>query len=200
MAWNIEGSYFENCSCDAVCPCTWSGLSRPATHDTCTFFMAFHVDSGNVEGTDVGGVSFAVVAQTPKMMLDGNWTVGVFVDDKASDAQTEAIGKVVSGQIGGPMAMLAPLITNFVGIERAPIELAESDGTHSVRIGSAVDVEVQEFRSPDFPEPARLTGVMHPANTTLTVAPATRSRISAFGIEFGTAGTSGFAAPISWSG
>jgi hypothetical protein len=200
MAWRIEGTYFENCSCDAVCPCTWSALSRAATHDFCKFAMTYHVDSGDVEGVDVGGVSFAVIGQTPKMMSDGNWTVGVFVDDKASDEQADAIGKVVSGQLGGPMAMLAPLISNFVGVERAPIEIVEQDGTHSVKIGSSVDTELEEFRVPDFPEPTRLTGVMHPANTTLTVAPATRSQIAAFGIEFGAAGTSGFAAPVSWSG
>src|SRR5690348_8422627 len=103
MAWNIEGTYFENCSCEAVCPCTWSSLSKPATYDFCKFFMAFHIDSGNVEGTDVAGCTFAVIAQTPKMMMDGNWKVGLFVGDSASGDQTAAIGRVVSGEIGGPM-------------------------------------------------------------------------------------------------
>ena len=200
MAWNIEGTYFENCSCEAVCPCTWSSFSRAATYDFCKFLMAFHIDSGNIEGTDVGGCDFAVIAQTPKMMMDGNWKVGVFVGDGASADQTAAIGKVVSGELGGPMAMVAPLIGEFLGIESAPIEIVEKDGTHAVKVGGGVDLEVQEHKAPDFPEPTRLTGVMHPANTTLTVAPATRAQIAGFGITFEGAGTSGFAAPISWSG
>lgn len=200
MAWNIEGSYFENCSCEAVCPCTWSSLSRPATYDFCKFFMAFHIDSGTIEGTDVADCTFAVIVETPKMMADGNWKVGLFVGDNASAEQVAAIGKVASGELGGPMAMVAPLIGEFLGVEQAPIRIVDADGTHSVKIGSDVDMEVQEQRFPDLPEPTRLTNVAHPANTTLTVAPATRAQISGFGISFGEAGTSGFAAPVSWSG
>jgi hypothetical protein len=162
--------------------------------------MAFHIDSGNIEGTDVGDCTFAVIAQTPKQMTDGNWKVGLFVGDKASEEQAGAIGKVVSGQLGGPMAMLSPLITEFLGVERAPIDIVEKDGTHSVKIGTSVDVEVQEQKFPDLPEPTRLANVGHPANTTLTIAPATRSQIEGFGISFGEVGTSGFAAPINWSG
>ena len=31
MAWQLTGTYFESCSCDAVCPCTWSALTAKAT-------------------------------------------------------------------------------------------------------------------------------------------------------------------------
>jgi hypothetical protein len=199
VAWNIEGKYFENCSCDAVCPCTWSSLAKPATHDFCKFLMAIHIDSGNIEGTDVGGRTFAVLAQTPKLMTDGNWKVGLFVDDGASAEQAGAIGKVVSGELGGPMAMVAPLVGEFLGVEQVPIEFSERGGTHSVKIGDKTSVEVQDVQAPDL-EPTRLANVMHPANTTLTVAPATRSQIEGFGISFGEAGTSGFSAPVSWAG
>ncbi len=200
MAWNIEGTYFENCSCDAVCPCTWSSLTKPATHDFCKFVLVIDIASGNIEGTDVGGHTVAICAQTPKMMMDGNWTVGLFIDDKASSDQAEAIAKVISGQLGGPMAMLAPLIGNFLGVEQAPIEVAESNGTHAIKIGSRIDIEVQDVHPPDMPEPSKLVGVMHPANTTLTIAPATRSQVEGFGISWGEVGTSGFSAPVSWAG
>ncbi len=30
MAWRLDGTYFESCSCDAVCPCTWSALTAKA--------------------------------------------------------------------------------------------------------------------------------------------------------------------------
>ena len=200
MAWKIDGTYFENCSCEAVCPCTWSSLARPATYDFCKFLMAVHIDAGDVEGTDVSDRTFAILVETPKQMTDGNWKAGLFVDDAASPEQTDAITKVVTGQLGGPMAMVAPLIGEFLGVERAPIEFAENDGTHSIKIGSSIDVEVQDLRVPDLPGTTKLENVMHPANTTLTVAPATRSQIEGFGISFGTAGTSGFSAPVSWAG
>src|SRR5213078_4710402 len=65
MAWRLEGKYFESCSCDAICPCTWSALTARATHDRCRALLAYHVDSGEVDGVDVSGLSFALFLDTP---------------------------------------------------------------------------------------------------------------------------------------
>ena len=66
MTWHVEGTYFENCSCDMVCPRTTSGLSEPADYERCQVVLAFHVDSGEVEGVDVSGLSVAVVPLRPR--------------------------------------------------------------------------------------------------------------------------------------
>ena len=42
MSWQLDGSYFETCSCDVVCPCTAS-LALGATHDRCKVTLVFHV-------------------------------------------------------------------------------------------------------------------------------------------------------------
>ena len=86
MSWNLEGSYFETCSCDVVCPCTAS-LALGATHERCRVTLVFNVKNGEVEGTDVSGLTVAAVADTPKVMSDGNWRLGVFIDAAASDEQ-----------------------------------------------------------------------------------------------------------------
>ena len=80
MAWNLEGSYFETCSCEVICPCTAS-LALGATYDYCRVVLVFHVTDGDVEGTDVSGLTVAAVADTPKVMTEGNWRLGVFIDD-----------------------------------------------------------------------------------------------------------------------
>ena len=72
MAWSIEGQYVENCNCDVVCPCAWSGVKRPATHDRCLVFGAFRVDRGSVDDLDVAGLHFGFVIDAPKQMTDGN--------------------------------------------------------------------------------------------------------------------------------
>jgi hypothetical protein len=197
MAWRIEGSYFETCSCEVVCPCTAS-LALGADYDRCRVTLVFHVASGEVEGTDVSGLTVAAVADTPKVMTDGNWRLGVFIDEDASDEQAERLGAVFSGQLGGPMEALGPLIGENLGVERAPIEVREEGLHHSVRIGDAVDFEIEDVVSfgVESGEPARLTGIFHPAGSELTIAKATRSSINAFGIEYeGNAGfsTSNFA-------
>jgi hypothetical protein len=200
MAWQLTGTYAESCSCDAICPCTWSALTAKATLDRCRALLAYHVDAGEIDGTDVSGLSFALFLDTPPVMAEGNWRVGVFLDAAASDAQAEELGAVLSGQRGGPPAMLGPLIGELLGIERASIEFQEDGHGHHVRVGTAADIDVVDFVAIEGQDPVRLENVFHPSNTTLTVAPARTATLSTFGIDWGRPGQSGFTAPFSWSG
>lgn len=185
MAWNLEGSYFETCSCDVVCPCTAS-LSFGSTNDYCRVVLVFNVKHGEVEGTDVSGLTVAAVADTPKVMTDGNWRLGVFIDAAASDTQAEKLGAVFSGALGGPMEALGPLVGESLGVERAPIEVREDGLRHSVKIGDAADFEIEDIVpfGVETGQPAKLTGIFHPAGSELNVAHATRSKIDAFGIQY----------------
>ncbi|WP_151083374.1 DUF1326 domain-containing protein [Nocardioides cynanchi] len=185
MSWNLSGSYVETCSCELMCPCNLS-FDHGATYDFCRVVLVFDILEGAVDGTDVSGHTVALVADTPKVMTEGNWRVGVFVDDAASDAQLDQLVRVFSGQVGGPMAGLAPLIGEMLGVERAPIEVVDDGLRHTVRIGDAVDFEIQDIVpfGVETGEPVRFSGMFHPAGSGLTMAEAKRSQISAFGIEF----------------
>jgi hypothetical protein len=199
MSWKLSGTYFETCSCDVICPCTAS-LTNPATRDRCNVTLVFHVADGDVEGTDVSGLTVAAIADSPKVMAEGNWRLGVFIDAAASDEQAEKLGAVFGGQLGGPMEALGPLVSENLGVERLPIEVSEDGLRHSVKIGDVVDFEVEDivpFGS-ESGEPARLAGIFHPAGSELVVSRATRSRIDAFGISY--EGRSGFSSSsFSWA-
>jgi hypothetical protein len=199
MAWKLEGTYFETCSCEVVCPCTAS-LALGADYDRCRVTLVFHITDGDVEGTDVSGLTVAGIGDAPKVMTEGNWRLGMFIDDAASDAQADKLGAVFGGQLGGPMEALAPLISENLGVERAPIEVREEGLRHSVRIGDAVDFEIEDVVpfGVESGEPARVSGIFHPAGSELTISKATRSDISAFGIEY--EGKSGFStSAFSWA-
>ena len=185
MSWKLKGSYFETCSCDVVCPCTAS-LALGATNDRCNATLVFHIKDGEVESVDVSGLTVVAIADTPKVMSEGNWRMGVFIDAAASDEQAEKLGGVFSGALGGPMEALGPLIAENLGVERATIEIREDGLRHSVRIGDAVDFEVEDVVpfGAESGEPAQLTGIFHPAGSELTVARAMRSKIDAFGISY----------------
>jgi hypothetical protein len=198
MAWTLAGTYFENCNCTWVCPCSVTSLTAPATQDRCQVVLVYHVDQGSVDGADVGGLSVAVVADTPQQMTDGNWNLGLIIDERASQQQADALAGVFSGQQGGPMGALAPLVGQVLGIERAPMEYSEDGNRHSVRIGDTVAIDVEDFVPQGLSEPTRLQNVFHPSNTTLTVAKPVSSRISAFGMTFQNEGRSAFSAPFSW--
>lgn len=201
MAWRLMGTFFENCSCDMVCPCSTSGLTMPADQERCRAVLVFHVDSGWIEGVDVSGLTVAVLADTPRVMADGGWRVGLFMDEAASREQAGMLEAVFSGQLGGPMELLAPLIGEMLGMETAAIEYADDGRRHRVKIGDFAEIEVEDFVPPQTPEGevSRLTGIFHPANSTLTIARATSSRVSAFGLEFSNVEKNGHSAPFAWA-
>jgi hypothetical protein len=185
MSWNLAGSYFETCSCDVICPCTAS-LSFGATRDRCKVVLVFNVKDGDVEGTGVSGLTVAAVCDTPKVMSEGNWRLGVVIDAAATDQQAEKLGEVFSGALGGPMEALGPLIGENLGVERLPIEVHEDGLKHSVRIGEDVDFEIEDIVpfGVETGEPVRFAGMFHPAGSDLTMAEAKRSQIDAFGIQY----------------
>jgi len=202
MAWQLEGTYIENCNCDVVCPCAASAFAAPASYDRCNAMLAWHIDSGEVDGTDVSDLSVVLVLDTPRQMSEGNWRVGVFMDDRASDEQAEKLGGIFSGQMGGPMSNLVPLISENLGMEVAPIEHIDDGLHHRVKVGDAIDVEIEDLRSPfdpDGPLP-KLTETKHPANSDMTPAQALSSRIRGLGIDFSAEGKSGLSTPFSWAG
>jgi hypothetical protein len=201
MSWKIEGRYFENCNCNAPCPCTAS-LDLGADNERCTPVLAFHIDSGDIEGVDVGGLSVVAVADTPQVMTEGNWRLGVFIDAAASDEQAEKLGAVFSGELGGPMEALGPLLGENLGAERAAIEFSSDGGSHSLKVGEAIEIEVEDivpFGS-ESGEPARMVNIFHPASSDMAMARAKSSRVEAFGMQFANQpGSSGFSTKFSWA-
>jgi hypothetical protein len=199
MSWKLNLSYFESCSCDVVCPCT-SSFALPATHDRCRVALIFRVNDGEVEGIDVSGLNVAVIVDSPQIMSEGNWRIGVFLDAAASDEQADKLGAVFSGALGGPMAALGPLVGENLGVERAAIEIDDDGLRHSVRIGDAVDIAIENVvpLGSESGEPVKLIGVFHPAGPELTVSRATRAKVDAFGISFD--GNSAFSrSDFSWA-
>jgi hypothetical protein len=185
MAWNLKGSYAETCSCELMCPCNLT-FDHGATYDFCRATLAFHIREGEVDGTDVRDRRVVAIIDTPKVMTDGNWRLGMFVDDQATDEQFDKLVKVFGGQLGGPMAMLAPLVGEILGVERATIEVSDDGLRHRVRVGDVIEFEVEDivpFGKEDG-EPVRFDGMFHPVGSNLTMAEARRSRINAFGIQY----------------
>jgi hypothetical protein len=199
MTWNLRGSYAETCSCELMCPCNLT-FDHGATYDYCRATLGFHIREGEIDGTDVQGRRVVTIIDTPKVMTDGNWRLGMFVDEQATDEQFDKLVKVFGGQLGGPMAMLAPLVGEVVGVERAAIDIRDDGLVHSVRVGDVIEFEVQDivpFGKEDG-EPVRFAGMFHPVGSDLTMAEARHSRINAFGIAYeGKTGLS--TAEFSWA-
>ncbi len=124
MSFSVKGKYFETCNCDVSCPCIWMG---PATNDTCDVLLAWHVTGGQKDGVDLSGLNAVMAVHTGKRMTDGNWKVALYLDDRASPEQSEALGAVFSGGAGGHLAGLGPLIGEVAGVTPATVSF-ENDG------------------------------------------------------------------------
>ena len=202
-AWSASGDYFETCNCDYLCPCLSSNLAAKPTKGDCTFAFAFRVDQGRFGDVSLDGLCFALAGVAPGPMIKGDWKVGVIVDERANDAQEKAIVAIASGQAGGPMSGLAPLIASFLGVEKKSIVFDKQGLRRSVSILGVLDQAVEGVPSPIVPgEPLVIDNGMHPVNKRLALARATKSVMSVFGLRMNeTSGrNNGHFAPFSWKG
>ena len=135
MGYQLEGRILEVCNCDVLCPC-WIG--EDADNGTCDAVVAYQIDRGTIEGVDVSGRTLAILGYIPGNILQGNWKVVVVVDDGATDQQQEALLKVWTGKLGGPVADVAQLVGEVVAVERAPVLFTVEEGKGTLRIGAGM--------------------------------------------------------------
>ena len=201
VQWQISGEYFEACNCDFVCPCPTSGMAARPTQGHCDAGLVFRVERGRYGGTALDGLSFAVLLHTPGPMVEGNWTVGLILDERASAEQREALTTIASGQGGGPMAAVGPLVGRFAGAEAKPITIEKSGLHRSVSIPGVLDIAIDAVTGAKQSEPIYFDNVGHPAASRLALAKASRSHMHAFGIDWDdTSGrNNGHFAPFAWS-
>jgi hypothetical protein len=201
-SWEIKGQYFETCNCDYVCPCPTSGFGARPTKGSCTFAMVFEIENGRFAETTLDGIRFAIVGHTPGVMGEGNWSVGLIADERARPEQQQALTTIVSGQAGGPLANLAPLIGEFLGVESAPIEFQRDGLRRAASIPGRLEQAAEGVPGSDPSEPMYLDNTPHPASARLALAKATGSRLHAFGLDWEDAsgGNNAHFAPFDWRG
>jgi hypothetical protein len=146
VGYQLEGSLLEVCSCETLCPC-WIG--EDPDYGTCQSVVAYHLDRGTITGVDVSGLTLVSVVDIPGNVLAGNWRQLVFVDDDASEEQADAMLAAFGGQLGGPLADLAQLVGERVGVERAEITHEIVDGAGTLKVGDKVHCEMHPYVGPD---------------------------------------------------
>jgi hypothetical protein len=202
-AWQLNGDFCETCSCFYICSCSTSNFLLPPNKDYCFGALVFHVDRGSFGATSLDDLSVALLVHTPEgPMSTAKWSAGLIVDERANPVQQEALTKIFSGQAGGPLAGLAPLITNFLGVEARPIHYEKNGTTRSVSIPDALDYAVEGFASPvKEGELLYIDNPVHPANPRPALARSTRSHLHAFGLDWDddSGRNNGHFAPFAWS-
>ena len=140
--YRVQGSLLEACSCNAPCPC-WIGEDPHG--GVCDSFLAYRIDKGIIQGVDVSGIAFALVAQIPGNVLKGNWKVVVYMSNKAKRTQKQAILDAWTGKLGGPLADLAKLVGEVKGVYDVPIQFKLSKGKGTIKIGDKVEAVMAPY-------------------------------------------------------
>lgn len=198
IPWQIQGEYVEACNCDFGCPCNFSGFP---TRGNCEANIAFRIQKGKHGNTSLDGLNAAAAVKWPGPIHEGKGTVAVFIDERASQAQRDALVRILTGQDGGqPWEIIAGTLANIKGPFFAPITF-ESKGTKSRVSTTGVDVQLQPFKNP-------VSGEETEAHTLLPkgfiwrdgqVCMTGRNVSKVEGVEFDWTGKNAYFAPIDWS-
>lgn len=143
MAYQLEGSLLEVCTCNILCPC-WVGEDPDG--GTCDGLFAWHFDKGTINGTDVSGRTFGWIGHIPGNILEGNWRIVVFLDEDATDEQEQALLDVWTGKLGGPIADLAQLVGEVMAVERVPITFTVEGVKGAVKFGDSASATLEPYK------------------------------------------------------
>jgi hypothetical protein len=146
--WKLEGDYFEACNCDTVCPCVF--LGNPDQGE-CDLTVAWHIEKGQFDNTSLDGLNVVGVFHTPGNMWTGpKWKAALYLDERATKEQADALGKIYSGKAGGFFGVIAGLIGELAGVRSVPIKYEVVDGKRrTLQIPSAIDLTIERIEGAD---------------------------------------------------
>lgn len=145
--YRIEGELLESCSCMAPCPC-WIGDDPDG--DSCQAFNAYHIVRGDIDGVDITGCDFIRVLDIPgNVLVHDSWRQIFVIDAAASDEQAASIVAAYTGEFGGPLADLARLVKETLGVERADIDYRIGRGAGTLRAERLVRVAITPYVGAD---------------------------------------------------
>lgn len=151
MAWQLKGQLIENCSCNMFCPC-WFGVPELMIMDQgwCAGTVALRIEEGSSGDLDFNGRTVVIEVHFPgPTMFDGDATARVVIDDEASDDQRAELEAIAQGQKGGPMELIATLVSSWLPTSSASIGIQEEGETITLGVGEAGEVRSQLLRDAD---------------------------------------------------
>jgi len=199
LSWKIQGEYFESCNCEVLCPCLLSGLTARPTEGHCDVVLAFRIDKGNYGNIDISGLNAAQALITPGPMAQGNGTMAVYVDSRATPDQRDALESIFTGSAGGPPSMLAGVVSKQMPPKAVEIKFSMHGHERKLSIPGITEITIEGItgRGKDV---VWFDNVGHPYSSRLAAAKATNSSYADHSLKFQNSGRNGHFSGIDWSG
>jgi hypothetical protein len=197
-AWTLRGELVLSCNCTIFCPCTLSLGKAPPTEGYCQTWAGIRIDEGRFEMVDLSSVKVGLVMEIPGLMSRGNWTAGLFIDEKASIQAVKALTKIFTGRAGGSTHLLSILVGQFLGVQQAPITYDVKGDTRIFAIGNIVSGAVTPIAGKDKAQPVVIRNSEYWVARDIIIARADKSRVRAFGRNWDFAGRSAEVCQLDW--
>lgn len=196
--WNLAGTYFETCNCETACPCVF--LNPPTTGE-CTVLVGWHTDKGSFGDITLDGLNVVFAVHSPGHMAQVRWKAAIYLDERANQAQKEALTQIFSGQAGGHPAVLASFVGQIMGVRSVPIEYRAEGRRRSLRIPNVAEAEIEALAGQGN---AEITITNHPLciapGHPAVVAKSKRLSYRDHGLQWEVSGKNGFFSPFTYQG
>ena len=198
--WYIKGDFLMNCNCEVFCPCVLSlGKANP-TYDKCLSWWGIHISEGRCGDMVFDGITVAILLEVPGPLVEGGWTVGLYISEHASDEVTAKLEQIFSGNAGGPISWFSIMIYQFLGTKKVPITFEQRGKGWYMGIPKIIDGYVEPVTGSDGETPMMTTNTGYWAGRDVVVSRGVKSRIRDHGRNWDFSGKSAEYAKIDWSG
>jgi len=199
-AWKIRGELILSCNCDVFCPCVIAlGKAKP-TYGVCHTWWGLHIDEGHAGDESLDGLNVGVLMDIPGPLAEGNWSVALYIDERASDAAAQALTEILSGKAGGTTRWFAIMIGEFLGVKRVSIEFEHIGRGWNFKIPTIIDGAIEPIEGANGDGTTKVTNTKYWMGAEVTVCRSAKSRFRDWGRNWELTGGSGEYARIDWEG
>ncbi len=198
--WGLQGELILNCNCTVFCPCVISlGQHRP-TEGFCQTWAGISIKKGFYDNVDLSGLCAGLLIDIPSYMTRGGWSLGIYIDSKASDKAFEALEKILKGKAKGTSGLVDILTANYLGAQRADMTYEKKGESIIFQIPKIIDGEVVPIAGKEDGKPVIIKNSSYWVSEDIIVGKAKKGKVRAFGRLWDFKGRSAEICELNWSG
>ena len=198
--WMIQGELILNCNCTVFCPCVISLGAHYPTEGHCHAWLGVRIEKGSYGGEQLDELNVAMILDIPGRMSDGDWKVGTYIDNNATEAAFEGLSNIFSGRAGGTTRLFTMLVSEFIGVSRAKIDYTNEGKKRGLVVDKHIIGEIQPIEGNDSANDVTLQNTSYWMGPNITIAQASKGKVRAFGRVWNFEGKSAEICQIKWSG
>jgi hypothetical protein len=144
-SWRLRGDVMEACNCTTTCPCNFG--SDP-TQVPCEVILGWRIQEGQYGTIRLDGLHVVFYARIPGNFFRGGTTAGVYLDQRATPEQVQALGTIFTGQAGGWPAVVSGLIAHPLAPKQVPITFETVNDEYRITVPGLLEVGTERVPHP----------------------------------------------------